>query len=585
MRLGFRTRLFLLAASLLALMGLVTALALQFAVAREFDRRVEADLEARVRLVRLHVAVAPKDQLDAVADATRAAADARVTIVGLDGRVLGDSEVSAEGLAVLDDHSRRPEVVMALQDGVGHALRFSDTVQQMFWYTAMPYEVDGSVVGVVRVAKPLSELEGDRAQLQALVVGTTLLGLVVAGLFTFLASHLLANRLRDLLEHARLVGARVHDADSLGGITSAFDQMAAEVDRALADLADERNRFRAVLETLAEGVVALDEAGRIVVLNRAARRLFGIGATGDLAYLVDATQLPALETLARDALAGARGGMEVELRPDVAFDGPGARPRRLLVTAQPQHGGGCVLVLREVTELRRLEAIRRDFVANVSHELRTPVAAVRASAEALEAGAVDEPELRDRFLDAIRRNSERLGALIVDLLSLSRIEAGSYAFEAARVDVGAACDAVLDALDDRITDAEHTVTCTFDERFVLADPGALEQVLTNLIANAVTYTPSRGCLVVSSQRVGDAVRVSVADNGPGVPAEHRPRLFERFYRVDPGRSRSEGGTGLGLAIVKHLVESMGGRVGMTPNLPGSVFWFELPFAPDEPTVE
>jgi two-component system phosphate regulon sensor histidine kinase PhoR len=245
---------------------------------------------------------------------------------------------------------------------------------------------------------------------------------------------------------------------------------------------------------------------------------------------------------------------------------------RLVARTAPLRGGGCLLTVEDVTAVRKLETVRRDFVANVSHELRTPVSIIRANAETLIGGAKDEPVIATRLLDGVHRNTERLARILTDLLDLSRLEAGSYRIETATIDVRAAAEQAVAALG---TDKPIEIVVPA-ELAVRGDAPALDQVLVNLLDNAVKYG---GRAWIDARRRGERVRIEIKDDGPGIAARHRERIFERFYRVDPGRSREVGGTGLGLSIVKHLVETMAGDVGVEANEPrGSIFWLELPAA-------
>ena len=239
-----------------------------------------------------------------------------------------------------------------------------------------------------------------------------------------------------------------------------------------------------------------------------------------------------------------------------------------------------MIVAYDVTEMRRLETMRRDFVANVSHELRTPVSVIRANAETLLDGALEEEKAARVFVQAVLRNSERLSNLIADLLDLSRIEAGHYEVLESRLNLHAIVHRVAESVKHKLETKEMVLEISVEEHLeALGDAQALEQVLINLVENGVKYTPKGGRLLLRAQAVSDKVRIEVHDNGPGIAPEHRPRIFERFYRVDPGRSKEMGGTGLGLAIVKHLVGAMNGEVGMDPVEPnGSTFWVELPKA-------
>ena len=270
-------------------------------------------------------------------------------------------------------------------------------------------------------------------------------------------------------------------------------------------------------------------------------------------------------------------GDRSEGKSEIEVEVPATR-RRVRARRATQPGGGTVLVMQDVTTVYRLENIRRDFVANVSHELRTPVSVIQANAETLAAGALTDSATAPVLIEAIHRNAERLGDLIEDLLDLSRLEAGQYHVDIEPVAVGAAALRAVEALE-RVAAQRGTAieVAVPGELVALADPGALHQVLVNVVTNAIVHTPERSRVAISGRTAGGRVRIEVSDNGPGIPAAQRERVFERFYRIDPGRSRALGGTGLGLSIVKHLVDAMGGKVGVGDNQPrGARFWIELP---------
>jgi two-component system phosphate regulon sensor histidine kinase PhoR len=240
-----------------------------------------------------------------------------------------------------------------------------------------------------------------------------------------------------------------------------------------------------------------------------------------------------------------------------------------------------VLILEDVTTMRRLETIRRDFVANVSHELRTPVSIIRVNAETLQGGAAADPQIAPRLLDGIHRNAERLARILADLLDLSRLDAGQFRFERTEVKIRSASEAARASVESAAGERAVTIHVDVDDAAaVRADARALDHVLVNLVDNAVKYGNQGGNVWIRCRALGDRIRVEVADDGPGISPKHQERVFERFYRVDSGRAREAGGTGLGLAIVKHLVESMGGTVGVEANTPqGTVFWLDLPSMP------
>jgi two-component system, OmpR family, phosphate regulon sensor histidine kinase PhoR len=348
-----------------------------------------------------------------------------------------------------------------------------------------------------------------------------------------------------------------------------INALAEDAERSRSALASERTLLASVADGLTQGVIAIDGDRRIEMLNDAARRMLGVQSSLVGEPLLEFVRVPELRALIErpeDASA------EVQLPHG---------PRTLIRAARTWGRPGRVLLLEDVTRVRRLESVRRDFVANVSHELRTPVAVIRANAETLMAGAKDDPQMGPKLIDGLHRNAERLARILADLLDLSRLDAGQYRLEVGPVPVRSLTEQSLSAVETQAQKRGVTVEVAVPDTIsVRADPKALDQILVNLIDNGVKYTRAKGHVWVAAREVGtNAVRIEVRDDGPGIAPKHRERVFERFYRADPSRSREAGGTGLGLSIVKHLVESMGGEVGMEPNAPrGSIFWLQLPRA-------
>jgi two-component system, OmpR family, phosphate regulon sensor histidine kinase PhoR len=513
------------------------------------------------------------------------AARARVTLLGRDGVVLADSSLSVGELAQAENHASRPEVREALSRGRGASSRFSETVGAQMMYVAVPFR-HGSQQGLVRMAMSLADVDGLISHMRWLITGAVLVGLVIAAGMGGLASYLASRSLMQLVTRARALasgeqGARARgerislpDSDELGGLAGSFNQMADELDRTMRTLGQERDRMHAILESLTDAVLALDDKAGVSEMNGAALALLHVDRAPSGTPLIEVIRVPQLLEIVEAAQRGETQHAE--------FVWPGPPRRTLFATAAPQRASGTsVLVLRDVTELRRLETMRRDFVANASHELRTPVSIISANVETLIGGALNDPQRAEEFLGAVQRNAERLSRLVTELLDLSRIEEGSQQLELKPMTAEAAVGAVLDLLETRAHDRGLTLDLAVEDDIeFVGDVRSFEQVLVNLVDNAIKYTPRNGTVGITIKRHGEEASIEVWDTGPGVPEGHRARLFERFYRVDPGRSRDMGGTGLGLSIVKHLVESMRGSVGMRPNTPrGSVFWVRLPLSP------
>lgn len=408
----------------------------------------------------------------------------------------------------------------------------------------------------------------------AAALGAFVLALAVGWLVLATTRRALRDLARSTRDVVRDTARRVPPIDAEPGdemrqLAEWVNFLAEDAERSHQALARERVLLSAVAEGLTQGVIAVDGDRKIELLNDAARSMLAVTSSPVGEPLIDFVRVPQLfDLLASDESATA----EAQLPSGI---------RALIRVARKWGGEGRVLLLEDVTAMRRLETVRRDFVANVSHELRTPVAVIRANAETLLAGAKDDPAMAQRLMDGLHRNAERLARILADLLDLSRLDAGQYRLDIGSVGVRAAIDQALSAVETQAGTRGVTVDVQIPEGLaVRADPKALDQVLVNLIDNAVKYTRASGHVWVAAHAVDGAIRIDVRDDGPGIADRHRERIFERFYRADPSRTREAGGTGLGLSIAKHLAESMQGTVGVEPNAPqGSIFWLRLPAAP------
>jgi two-component system, OmpR family, phosphate regulon sensor histidine kinase PhoR len=490
---------------------------------------------------------------DSLADILGGALGRRVTLIDSAGVVIGDSEFSGEALHRLQNHSTRPEVMAARATGLGMSMRPSASAGDDEVYVAVK-----NSLGVVRVSvttTTLREIVGG-AQRDVLVAG--LIALVGALILGFAFSRSVSRPLMELRDVAQAIASGELDRrpmlsapGEVGDLAQALHRMTEQLASRLGALESEEALLNAVIESLDEGIVAVSARGEVVRINRSGRRLLSVG---DVAVPFSGDMLPQ-ERLVREALRAAMNGVATEPT-ELALD-----DRTLLVGVRPLPDGSAVLAVMDLTTRRRLETIRRDFVANVSHELKTPLTVIGGFAETLRDPDLSESD-RQRFLATIEANTRRMQRIVDDLLDLSRYESGSWRPNIVANDIaGIVTDAFTSV--HRAADAKG-LGLSFDAppeaRTVFADPTAVRQVLANLVENAVRHT-SRGSIVVRA-RLGanGGVAISVTDTGSGIPAEHLPRIFERFYRVDVARARDEGGTGLGLAIVRHLVEAHGGTV-------------------------
>jgi len=503
---------------------------------------------------------------------------ARITIVGTDGTVLGDSE---EDPSEMDNHSDRPEVVAALEEGEGSAIRHSATLGYDMFYVAVPIEAGAEVVAVSRVALSLADVGKAMDGVARMVIVGALVSAAVTVLLAILVSRVTVRPLRELTRVSRRMTdgqldqeAAVESADEVGELAVAFNQMARRIRDMVDQLTAERDRMAAVLAEMSDGILVVDPDTRVSTANPAARGMLGLSkgqALGlPLAEMIWDYEL--VETVKRCLEKGVQQSASVETSP---------RKRLLWVVATPLHSeSGCLVLLRDMTELRRLETIRRDFVSNISHELRTPIASVKAIAETLQQGAIEDGEVARDFLAKINAEADRLAQMVQELSDLSRIESGQARMDKGPFDMGATVQRAVERLKAQSDRAGIVVNVDVapDTSQAWGDADRIEQVLVNVLHNAVKFTPTGGRISISVGTGGQGITVSVADTGVGIPADDLPRVFERFYKTD--RSRSGGGTGLGLAIAKHIVEAHGGRIwAESVEGRGSTFTFTIPLAP------
>jgi two-component system, OmpR family, phosphate regulon sensor histidine kinase PhoR len=495
--------------------------------------------------------------------------ESRVTLIAPDGTVLGDSEIAPAELGRLDNHRDRPEVRVALAGGVGRDLRASASVGAALMYVALPVRDADRVVGVVRLALPLLAVTSSYDEINRVMLAGGLVALAVAfGIGVFVAGRVtrpvveMQEIARQMSEGHFAVRAPVRSEDELGALGRALNVMVLRLREQIANIEAERAKATAILDGMVEGVVAVDGQECILLMNERARTMFGVGSgRGDGKPFLEVIRNADLHEIFRSSRT-AGGVRHQELR----LTHPAGRILR--VTAVPLRLAGeepgLVMVSDDVTELRRLEHVRTEFIANVSHELRTPLTAIQGYLETLLGGALDEPEHARRFVEIALRHTERLGRLLNDLTDLSNIELGKVSLRLAPTAVRPLVDSVLELVSGKARDGGVALHAEVSETItVLADHDRLLQILINLADNAVKYTPAGGAVTLRAHATpAGPVELSVSDTGIGIPRADLPRITERFYRVDKARSRELGGTGLGLAIVKHLVLAHGGDLAI-----------------------
>ena len=522
-------------------------------------------------------------ELDPIAKRLGTLSGLRVTVVAADGTVLGDSEGD---VAIMDNHATRPEVAAALSAGRGTAVRYSDTISADMMYAARGVRRGDVVVGAVRTGIALSAVEAADRDLRR----RTAVAVVLVTLLTMSCGLWVARRVTRPLEDLEKLAGSYARGEAVGRrpvsgsvieverVAEAMQRMAVELDSRIAALVAERNEQEAVLSSMVEGVVAIDMGERVMALNAAAARLLDVDAAQAIGRTIhEVARNASLQRFVGEALRA-----DTALERDVSLHGDESRFIQAHGAPVRDAAGrriGAVVVLNDVTRLRRLETVRRDFVANVSHELKTPVTSIKGFLETLLGGAVDDPANARRFLEIASRQADRLGAIIDDLLLLSRIDQES---EYPRIEKSPT------ALESVVSGAVEVCRPKADQKGVplrvrcatglraRINGAMVEQALVNLIDNAIKYSEPGSEVEIDVRADGEMVVLSVADHGAGIEAEHLPRLFERFYRVDKARSRAVGGTGLGLAIVKHIAQTQGGSVHVESR-PGSGSTFTLRF--------
>jgi two-component system phosphate regulon sensor histidine kinase PhoR len=544
-------------------------------------------------------AITPADSaLDELARRWAELVEGRVTIVGVDGVVLGESH---QDRTLMDNHLSRPEVQDALRNAAGTSIRFSSSVDRNMMYGAVPVFSEGEIVGVARVALPLDRIDASIARLRRPLLLVTL---AAAGI-VLLTALWIARRTARPIEQLTAVADRMAGGDfsaravattrdEVGHLTTSFNRMAEELDDKVTRLTRERSRIEAILENMADGVIIADLRGEVRLINSAATRLLKttpLAARGaGFAQVVRHHQIIELWQACRATGHVQAGAVEID-RQSIFW--------QVIITSFQEAGNlGYLIIIQDLSRIRRLETVRRDFISNVSHELRTPLASLKALTETLRDGALDDPPAAERFLNRMETEIDALTQMVQELLELSRIESGQVAL---RLAPAAAAQIITPPVDRLRAQAERSeldlqIEIAENAPLVLADVERMQQVVTNLVHNAIKFTPPGGSITVRAKVGRDGqipasarqtrpmvsggwplVIVEVIDSGVGIPARDLPRVFERFYKAD--RARGSGGTGLGLSIARHLVESHGGHIWVeSQEGVGSTFAFSLPVA-------
>ncbi len=570
---------------LIAITLLAVGVYLSTLIRRTLTDHIQSELTSQARLVSdvlapsMEPAAVDPNQFDALARHWASVLNARVTIIALDGTVLGDSE---EDRAQMDNQLNRPEVGQAQQLGTGNSVRFEQTAGDEMMYVAAAISRDGSQAGFVRMGLPLQAVTANINQIQRTLLVATLIAVVLA---LFLAAWVASRTTRPLSElthTAKKISSgdfseRIVPVtqDEVGQLTNAFNQMAIQLHDQIGVLETERSKTAAVLQEMTDGVVIVDENGTVQLLNPAALNMFAVAESEAIGRsLVEVLRHHQLVDLWQRCLE--TGDPQVST---LEIPIKGLYLQSVATPLGKELPGSTLLLFQNLTRVRRLETIRRDFISNISHELRTPLASLKALTETLQESALDDPPAARRFLDRMETEVDALSLMVSELLELSRIESGRVPLQLKPENPA---DILSESVDRLKLQAERaglqlSIDCPNHLPMVLADMTRLEQVIVNLLHNAIKFTPAGGSITVSAHLDDSDVQFNVTDTGIGIPAADLPRIFERFYKTD--RARSSGGTGLGLAIARHLVEAHGGKIwAVSEEGKGSSFSFIIPLA-------
>ncbi|MEW6614939.1 MAG: two-component system histidine kinase PnpS [Thermodesulfobacteriota bacterium] len=509
----------------------------------------------------------------------------RATIVDTAGIVLGDSEKNP---LKMETHLDRPEIREALRGKVGKRIRYSETLKTEMMYLALPVEIKDRTIGVVRVSLSLSEVE----KMGKHIYGVIVWGAIIAALISLGIGFMLARRMGKPLTQMTLAARkmargdfseliRTDSKDEIGDLARSFNTMSIELQNKIETLTKQIGEKQAILSGMVEGVVAIDRDRRVMLFNSAAEEIFDIPSSKALGrFHWEVIRHSSLNPLFQEVLETGAPKME-----EIILQYGGERILRVQAAAIPDEEGNpwaMVAVFHDITQIRDLERVRKEFVANVSHELRTPLTSIKGFVETLRNGTVSDPEKSLRFLEIIEKHTERLNRLITDLLNLSQIESGKIGMNLKPVYLVDVVSRVISNFKEIAEQKGQNIKMNIPSALphVLADEGRIETVMENLIDNAVKYTPDHGEITISAFDKDDGIQIEIADTGMGIPPKDLPRIFERFYRVDKARSRELGGTGLGLSIAKHIIEAHGGNVGAESEVgKGSRFIFNLSKSP------
>lgn len=510
--------------------------------------------------------------LDSLAKKLGAEIETRITIVALNGTVLGDSE---EDPHTMENHGDRPEIVDALATGVGESTRYSATLGQRMLYVAVPISYQDEILGVARVSLPLTTVEDLERRVTLIIVIAMAIAMALVVLAAWVTSRITTRPIRKLTAASKRIASgelgqklAIEARDEVGELTHAFNEMSAKTKELVEMISEDRTRLATILDNMTDGVIMVDTEGNVSLANKAAEKLFGIKEAKN-EPLIEAVRDHEVDELLRLCLRTAQTqATQYESSVSKGY---------LRVVAIPIAHTGVLLLFQDLTELRSLQTTRRELIGNISHEFRTPLAGIKAMVETLTGGAMDDKVAAKDFLTRIDSEVDRLTQLVEELTELSRIETGKAELKKEPIDLNKLVEEVIAQLSPQAERQQLSISREFATNLpsVLADKDRVRQVITNLVHNAIKFTPAGGRITITSRALEGSVVVHIADTGIGIPEEDLPRVFERFYKGD--KARAGGGTGMGLAIAKHVIQAHGGSIWVrSEEGEGSTFAFSLP---------
>jgi len=538
---------------------------------------IESELQAKL--------ITPPDlpALEALTKDLSLKIKSRVTIIDTKGRVLVDSEKSLEEALSMDNHADRPEIKLALSGLTGQEIRYSPTLKINMLYVAVPIKTKGSISGAVRLALPLANVEKMLKGIRNAIIFSIIFALGLAFVLGSLLTAGIIKPINKIIHISRKFSSgdfthRIyHDSkDEIGELAATLNKMSEDIENKIKEIKTQNQELSAVFNSMIEGVIVIDRSGRIVSVNQTVEKIFGIIGR-------EAEGRIFLEAVRNNGIAEVIDTVIKEGKPvskEIALIFPVSRTFEISATPifDNEAVSGCLVVIHDITEIRRLETVRSDFIANVSHELKTPLTSIKGFVETLLEGALSDNENSRNFLKIIQDHAERMNCMVDDLLSLAHLESKDITLQRSSFNLRHQLEELIPGLRSQLKKKNIEIRNELPADIsVTADKNRIQQVFTNLIDNAIKFNKDNGWIKVYGQEINGKMKICIEDSGAGIPQKDISRIFERFYRIDKARSRELGGTGLGLSIVKHIIELHNGSVGVESTEGfGSKFWFILP---------